>query len=130
MLIYNSATYKNNDFLTALSVALPHFNNSKVLPKVARQLAEKVASRKGTRFDSYINHLYRSDYTNDLLMADYRLLPQLIQAVVELNYFGTGIDYSNFDSAETILDIFFKLHYFKGIEAEVLTKLAKRVDLV
>lgn len=128
--IHNSATYKNNDFLTALSVALPHFNNSKVLPKVARQLAEKVASRKGTRFDSYINHLYRSDYTNDLLMADYRLLPQLIQAVVELNYFGTGIDYSNFDSAETILDIFFKLHYFKGIEAEVLTKLAKRVDLV
>ena len=69
--IHNSATYKNNDFLTALSVALPHFNNSKVLPKVARQLAEKVASRKGTRFDSYINHLYRSDYTNDLLIVYY-----------------------------------------------------------
>lgn len=128
--IHNSATYKNNDFLTALSNALPYFNNSKVLPKVARQLAERVASRKGARFDSYINHLYRTEYTDELLMEDYAQLQQFIQAIVELDYFGNGIDYSNLDSAETILDIFFKLHYFKGIEAGVLTKLSGYVSLI
>ena len=72
------------------------------------------------KFSDLLKNQYTlSDYTNDLLMADYRLLPQLIQAVVELNYFGTGIDYSNFDSAETILDIFFKLRHQHNV-AEIL----------
>lgn len=126
------STMKNNTFLSALANALPHLNKSELLPLVARQIVEALINGmfENGRFSYYINRLYNSSYTNELLMKDYALLPEMIKAVVALGYFGDGINYQELDSVVTMLEVFFKLEFVKGDEVRFFETFTKRVEMI
>lgn len=132
VVISDVSTMKNNTFLSALAEALPYLNNSELLPLVARQAVEMFINKidDSGRFNYYINRLYNSAYTNELLMKDYRLLPEIIKAVVDLGYFDGGINYQQLDPVVDLLELFFEVEFVKGDEVRYFNAITKRVDLI
>lgn len=128
----NISSMKNNTFLSALANALPYLNHSEVLPRVVRQTVEMLVNRmfENGRFDYYVNRLYNSSYTNEMLMKDYAVLPEMIKAIVDLGYFEGGINYQELDPVVTILQLFFELEFVKGDEVRFFEAVTKRVDLI
>ncbi len=132
VVISDASTMKNNTFLSALALALPHLNDSELLPIIARQSVEMLLHKidNSDRFNYYINRMYSSSYTNELLMKDYRLLPDAIKAVIDLGYFEGGINYQELDPVVELLEIFFELEFVKGDEVRYFNAITKRVDLI
>ena len=130
VVISNKHTYLNNEFLSALANATPYFENSKFLPKVAREVADFVASRYyGNRFDAYINHLFDVNYTDEDLMKDYGFADDILRLVVASDYFGNGISNDNLDPIVDLANILLNLEYAKGMETRIINAGFKRIDL-
>ncbi len=130
--IHDISTMKNNEFISALAEAMPTLNDSKVLPLVIRPLIEVLLNKLGKqdRFDYYINCLYNSSYTNELLMKDYALLPEILMAVVDLGYFDGGINYQELDPIVRIVELFFEIEFVKGDEVRYFNAVTKRFELL
>ncbi len=117
-------TYQNNDFLTALAVACSYLETSELLPYILRSSVERlVTTGFGFEYDAYINRLYDATYTDELMMADFAKVDEIIAYVVASNMYNGGLDSTNLDSYIKLAEIVLNLNIANGLEEDMISKI-------
>lgn len=127
--IKDTNTFLTSDSLLALSQAATCFEESKLLPLVARKFAEFAFEKVvGNKYPEYIDRLYDVDYTNEALMNDYARLDEVLAILATTGLFETGVDLNQLDPYVELLEIFFELEYSKGMEETIIKDVLDRVE--
>lgn len=129
--ISNRKSYANEEFLSAVALASPYFEDSKVLPLVIRQVADTINEKAfDGRYAEYVNRLFDTTYTDESLMHDYAYIDDVIGKIIETDYLETGINYANLYPYVDLLEMLFALEYTNGMEATILSAIQRRISVI
>lgn len=123
-------TFLNETFLNALAIAMPEFNDSDLIPLLSRQLLEFMANKvAGDSYDTYVNRLFEPDYTDELLVEDYKAFPEILKLIAKADLFAEGgLTNDKYPIIGDLLEKLLALNFAEGIEPRLLETCFKRTS--